>query len=102
MQNLQDLHCRMLTFQFMINVEKKIVEIIRENSGSCQNDAIQDNTWNQVMETISRILKILSGILAVVLLSSGDMVSLVLYFDLSGLSLVLLDILVYYNGLMYK
>ena len=23
MQNLQDLHCRMLTFQFMINVEKK-------------------------------------------------------------------------------
>ena len=86
----------------MINVEKKIVEIIRENSGSCQNDAIQDNTWNQVMETISRILKILSGILAVVLLSSGDMVSLVLYFDLSGLSLVLLDILVYYNGLMYK
>ena len=92
----------MLTFQFMINVEKKIVEIIRENSGSCQNDAIQDNTWNQEMETISRILKILSGILAVVLLSSGDMVSLVLYFDLSGLSLVLLDILVYYNGLMYK
>ena len=102
MQNLQDLHCRMLTFQFMINVEKNIVEIIRENSGSCQNDAIQDNTWNQEMETISRILKILSGILAVVLLSSGDMVSLVLYFDLSGLSLVLLDILVYYNGLMYK
>ena len=102
MQNLQDLHCRMSTFQFMINVEKKIVEIIRENSGSCQNDAIQDNTWNQEMETISRILKILSGILAVVLLSSGDMVSLVLYFDLSGLSLVLLDILVYYNGLMYK
>ena len=86
----------------MINVEKKIVEIIRENSGSCQNDAIQDNTWNQEMETISRILKILSSILAVVLLSSGDMVSLVLYFDLSGLSLVLLDILVYYNGLMYK
>ena len=86
----------------MINVEKKIVEIIRETSGSCQNDAIQDNTWNQEMETISRILKILSGILAVVLLSSGDMVSLVLYFDLSGLSLVLLDILVYYNGLMYK
>lgn len=59
----------------MMNVEKKSVKLRKKNSGSCQNDLMQDNVWNEEMKTISWVLKIQSGILAVVLLPSGGMVS---------------------------
>ena len=82
----------------MINVEKKIVEIIRKNSNTGQYLKSRNGNYQQDFENSKWYL---SGGFTIIW-RYGFSNSVVLYFDLSGLSLVLLDILVYYNGLMYK